>query len=41
MQFTLADPVMYQEPLTFERTRLFTPEVSLEDAECEAISGQR
>ena len=41
LQFTLTDPVMYQEPLTFERTRLFTPEVSLEDAECEAISGQR
>lgn len=41
MQFTLTDPVMYREPLTFERTRLFTPEVSLEDAECEAISGQR
>ena len=41
MQFTLTDPVMYREPLTFERTRLFTPEVSLEDAPCEAISGQR
>ncbi len=41
MQFILTDPVMYQEPLTFERTRLFTPEVSLEDAPCEAISGQR
>ena len=41
MQFTLTDPEMYVEPLTFERTRLFTPEVSLEDAECEAISGQR
>ncbi len=41
MQFTLTDPMMYYEPLTFERTRLFTPEVSLEDAPCEAISGQR
>ena len=41
MQFTLTDPVMYHEPLTFERTRLFTPEVNLEDAPCEAISGQR
>ncbi len=41
LQFTLTDPVMYTEPLTFERTRLFTPDVSLEDAPCEAISGQR
>ena len=40
LQFTLSDPVMYREPLTFERTRLFTPGVSLEDALCEAISGQ-
>ncbi len=41
MQFTLIDPVMFTEPLTLERTRIFTPEVPLEDAPCESISGQR
>ncbi len=40
MQFTLIDPAMFREPLVLERTRLFTPEVDLLDASCEAISGQ-
>ena len=40
MQFTLIDPVTYREPLVLERTRIFTPEVELLDAPCEAISGQ-
>ena len=41
MQFSLTDPVMFREPLVLERTRIFTPEVDLLDAPCEAISGQR
>ena len=41
MTFTLEDPVMFREPLTLRTTRLFTPEVPLEDLPCEAISGQR
>jgi len=40
MTFTFEDPVMFREPLTLHRTRLFTPEVPLEDLPCEAISGQ-
>ena len=39
-QFTLIDPVMFQEPLVLERTRIFTPEVNLIDAPCESISGE-
>ena len=41
MTFTLEDPVMFREPLTLRSTRLFTPEVPLQDLPCEAISGQR
>ena len=41
MTFTLTDPVRFREPLTLERTRIFTPQVPLEDAPCESISGQR
>ena len=41
MTFTLEDPVMFREPLTLMTTRLFTPEVPLQDLPCEAISGQR
>ena len=40
MQFTLIDPVMFQEPLVLERTRIFTPDVDLLDAPCESISGE-
>lgn len=40
LRFTLEDPVMFRAPLTLETTRLFTPEVELEDLPCEAISGQ-
>ncbi len=40
MTFTLEDPVMFREPLTLRSTRLFTPEVPLQDLPCEAISGQ-
>jgi hypothetical protein len=38
--FTLTDPGSYSGPLTLERMRIFTPEVSMEDAPCESISGQ-
>jgi len=38
--FTLTDPVRYSAPLTLERMRIFTPEVSIENAPCESISGQ-
>ena len=41
MTFTLTDPVRFREPLTLERTRIFTPQIPLEDAPCESISGQR
>lgn len=41
MTFTLTDPVRFREPLTLERTRIFTLQVPLEDAPCESISGQR
>lgn len=41
MEFTIFDPNTFTEPLTLKRTRIFTPEVSLEDAPCESISGQR
>lgn len=41
LTFTLDDPVMFTEPLTLRTTRLFTPEVPLQDLPCEAISGQR
>lgn len=40
MKFTLYDPVMFREPLTIERPRVFTPHLALEQAPCEAISGQ-
>ena len=40
MEFTLIDPVMFNEPLILERTRLLTPEVDLLDAPCESISGE-
>ena len=38
--FTMYDPVMLREPLTIERPRVFTPDLQLEHAPCEAISGQ-
>jgi hypothetical protein len=37
---TLYDPVMLRAPLTIERPRVLTPEVQLEPAPCEVISGQ-
>lgn len=40
-QLTLIDPVMFREPLILENIRLRTPDVQLEDAPCESISGQR
>jgi len=39
-KFTLHDPVMLREPLTIERPRVLTPDVTLERPPCEAISGQ-
>jgi len=41
VQTTLIDPVMFAEPLVLETIRLNTPDVTLEDAPCESISGQR
>jgi len=41
IQYTVIDPVMFREPLVLESVRLYTPEVQLEDAPCESISGQR
>jgi len=41
VQTTLIDPVMFAEPLVLENIRLSTPDVQLEDAPCESISGQR
>jgi len=40
-QLTLIDPVMFGEPLVLENRRLRTPDVTLQDAPCESISGQR
>lgn len=40
LQFTLIDPIRYREPLILERMRIFTPEVTMEEAPCESISGQ-
>ncbi len=40
MTFTLDDPATFREPLTLRTTRLFTPDVPLQDLPCEAISGQ-
>ncbi|MDH3418353.1 MAG: hypothetical protein OEQ25_00370 [Gammaproteobacteria bacterium] len=40
-QLTLIDPVNFREPLVLENIRLRTPDVALEDAPCESISGQR
>jgi len=37
---TLYDPVMLRAPLTIERPRVLAPEVQLEPAPCEVISGQ-
>jgi hypothetical protein len=41
MDFTLIDPNTFTEPLTLRRTRIFTPDWTIEDAPCESISGQR
>ncbi len=41
MDFTIFDPNTFIEPLTLRRTRIFTPDWTIEDAPCESISGQR
>lgn len=40
VSFTLTDPVFLKAPLVIDRPRALTPEVSLELAPCEVISGQ-
>jgi len=40
-ELTVIDPVMFKEPLVLRHVRLATPDVKLEDAPCESISGQR
>jgi hypothetical protein len=40
VKFTMYDPVMLRAPLTIERPRVLTPDVVLDRAPCEAISGQ-
>lgn len=40
MDFTMYDPVMLNAPLTIRRPRVFTPDVELDRAPCEVISGQ-
>jgi hypothetical protein len=40
-QLTLIDPVMFKTLPVLENIRLLTPEETLQDAPCEAISGQR
>ena len=40
MSFTMYDPVMLNGPLTIRRPRVLTPDVKLDRAPCEVISGQ-
>ena len=40
MDFTMYDPVMLKSPLTISRPRVLTPDVELDRAPCEVISGQ-
>lgn len=40
MDFTMYDPVMLNAPLTIRRPRVLTPDVELDRAPCEVISGQ-
>ena len=40
MDFTMHDPVMLKSPLTISRPRVLTPDVELDRAPCEVISGQ-
>ena len=40
MEFTMYDPVMLKSPLTISRPRVLTPDVELDRAPCEVISGQ-
>ena len=40
MDFTMYDPVMLKSPLTISRPRVRTPDVKLDRAPCEVISGQ-
>lgn len=40
MDFTMYDPVMLKSPLTIRRPRVLTPDVELDRAPCEVISGQ-
>ncbi len=39
-QFTIHDPVMLKAPLTIHRPRVWTPDVELDRAPCEAIAGE-
>ena len=40
MDFTMYDPVMLKSPLTISRPRVLTPDVELDRAPCEVISGK-
>jgi len=40
VEFALYDPVMLQDPLTIKRPRVRTPQVELDRAPCESLSGQ-